>query len=62
MNYNTFEDAKLVQKAQHGDFEAMEVLMERYKNFVRGKARTYFLIGADREDIIQEGKHCLDYS
>ena len=33
----------------------MEVLMERYKNFVRGKARTYFLIGADREDIIQEG-------
>lgn len=55
MNYNTFEDAKLVQKAQHGDFEAMEVLMERYKNFVRGKARTYFLIGADREDIIQEG-------
>lgn len=55
MNYNTFEDAELVQKAQHGDFEAMEVLMERYKNFVRGKARTYFLIGADREDIIQEG-------
>ncbi len=55
MDYNTFEDVELVQKAQHGDFEAMEVLMERYKNFVRGKARTYFLIGADREDIIQEG-------
>lgn len=55
MDYNTLEDVELVQKAQHGDFEAMEVLMERYKNFVRGKARTYFLIGADREDIIQEG-------
>lgn len=55
MDYNTLEDVELVEKAQHGDFEAMEVLMERYKNFVRGKARTYFLIGADREDIIQEG-------
>lgn len=55
MDYNALEDVELVQKAQHGDFEAMEVLMERYKNFVRGKARTYFLIGADREDIIQEG-------
>jgi len=30
-------------------------LIERYRNFVRAKARSYFLIGADREDIIQEG-------
>ena len=35
--------------------EATDVLMERYKEMVRSKARTYFLIGADRDDVIQEG-------
>ena len=35
--------------------EAQEILFERYKNLVRAKARTYFLIGADKEDLIQEG-------
>lgn len=35
--------------------EGLEYLINKYKNFVRAKARTYFLIGADREDIIQEG-------
>lgn len=34
---------------------ALEFLIAKYKNFVRAKARSYFLIGADREDIIQEG-------
>ena len=33
----------------------MDYLINKYKNFVRAKSRTYFLIGADREDIIQEG-------
>ena len=34
---------------------ATDTLMERYKEMVRSKARTYFLIGADRDDVIQEG-------
>lgn len=34
---------------------ALEYLINKYRNFVRAKARSYFLIGADREDIIQEG-------
>lgn len=34
---------------------AQEFLLHKYRNFVRGKARSYFLIGAEREDIIQEG-------
>ena len=34
---------------------ALEYLIIKYRNFVRAKARSYFLIGADREDIIQEG-------
>lgn len=37
------------------DEMAQEYLIVKYKNFVRSKARSYFLIGADREDIIQEG-------
>jgi RNA polymerase sporulation-specific sigma factor len=48
-------DEQLVCKAQINDEFAFDCLLERYKNFVRSKARSYFLIGADREDIVQEG-------
>lgn len=34
---------------------ALDYLIHKYRNFVRAKARSYFLIGADREDIVQEG-------
>nr|WP_281281198.1 RNA polymerase sporulation sigma factor SigH [Allobacillus salarius] len=49
------EDERLVELVQQGDGQALNQLILKYKGFVRGKARTYFLIGADREDIIQEG-------
>ena len=45
----------IVETAREGDDSAQEYLINKYKNFVRAKARSYFLIGADREDIIQEG-------
>lgn len=48
-------DEEIVDLAQNGIILALEYLINKYKNFVRAKARTYFLIGADREDIIQEG-------
>lgn len=48
-------DEEMVQAARGGSSEAQEYLIKKYKNFVRAKARSYFLIGADREDIIQEG-------
>ncbi len=48
-------DLPFINAAQAGDNEAVEYLINKYKNFVRAKARSYFLIGADREDIIQEG-------
>jgi RNA polymerase sporulation-specific sigma factor len=48
-------DEEIVELAQDGDDIAQEFLINKYKNFVRAKARSYFLIGADREDIIQEG-------
>jgi len=48
-------DEDVVEFAREGDDAALEYLINKYKNFVRAKARSYFLIGADREDIIQEG-------
>jgi RNA polymerase sporulation-specific sigma factor len=48
-------DEELVDSAKLGDDRASEFLIHKYRNFVRVKAKAYFLIGADREDIIQEG-------
>jgi RNA polymerase sporulation-specific sigma factor len=45
----------LVESAKQGSTYALEFLINKYKAFVRAKAKSYFLIGADREDIIQEG-------
>lgn len=56
--YHTYEvmgDEEIVTLAQEGDDVAQEYLINKYRNFVRAKARSYFLVGADREDIIQEG-------
>lgn len=48
-------DEEIVEYVRNGDCRALEYLIDKYKGFVKAKARTYFLIGADREDIIQEG-------
>jgi RNA polymerase sporulation-specific sigma factor len=48
-------DEELVARYHQGDHQAVDVLLERYRNFARLKARSYFLAGADKEDIIQEG-------
>ena len=48
-------DEQVVKIAQAGNGEALEYLLNKHKNFVRTKARSYFLIGADHEDIVQEG-------
>ncbi|SCC40405.1 RNA polymerase sporulation-specific sigma factor [Fictibacillus enclensis] len=55
LDYEQIEDESLVEHVHVGDSAALEFLINKYKNFVRAKARSYFLIGADREDIIQEG-------
>uniref|UniRef100_A0A7C1JEY9 RNA polymerase sporulation sigma factor SigH n=1 Tax=Ammonifex degensii TaxID=42838 RepID=A0A7C1JEY9_9THEO len=55
MVFDAMQDEEIVAYARDGDIEAQEFLINKYKNFVRAKARSYFLIGADREDIIQEG-------
>jgi RNA polymerase sporulation-specific sigma factor len=53
--YNELEDEEVVEAVHNGDSEALEFLIKKYRNFVRAKARSYFLIGADKEDIVQEG-------
>ena len=53
--YTEMTDEEIVDLAQQGEQYAIEFLVDKYKNFVRAKARSYFLIGADKEDIIQEG-------
>ena len=54
-DFDQLPDEELVELVKEGDLDALEYLINKYKNFVRAKARSYFLIGADREDIVQEG-------
>ena len=55
LDYLNMTDEALVERSHAGAARADETLCERYKNIVRIKARPYFLIGADREDLVQEG-------
>src|SRR3954469_1826209 len=49
------EDLQLVLKARNGSSEALDALIRRYTSFVRLKASSYFLVGGDSDDLIQEG-------
>ncbi|EST10628.1 MAG: polymerase sporulation sigma factor SigH [Sporolactobacillus laevolacticus] len=51
----SLDDAEILKAVHEGNNQALEYLIFKYKNFVRAKAKAYFLVGADREDIIQEG-------
>jgi RNA polymerase sigma-H factor len=55
LGFSELPDEEVISFAQKGNNDALEYIINKYKNFVRARARTYFLIGADREDIIQEG-------
>ena len=55
ITYAEMTDEEIVALAQQGEQSAVEYLVDKYRNFVRAKARSYFLIGADKEGIIQEG-------
>lgn len=54
-DWDMLSDEEIARAACSGNDNATEFLINKYKNFVRAKTRSYFLIGADREDIIQEG-------
>ena len=66
-NYRLMTDEVLAGLAQVGDREAEDILIRRYVEMIRGKAHLYFIVGADSEDVIQEGmiglfKAIHDYS
>ncbi|KEZ52362.1 MULTISPECIES: RNA polymerase sporulation sigma factor SigH [Metabacillus] len=54
-NYADLPDEVLLELVQKGDSESTDFLISKYRNFVRAKASRYFLIGGEREDIVQEG-------
>ncbi|CEG24448.1 RNA polymerase sigma-H factor [Planococcus massiliensis] len=53
--FTEMTDEELVSLVHSGNTEALDFLITKFRHFVRMKARSYFLIGADKEDIIQEG-------
>lgn len=54
-HYVKMSDEELVKKAQDGDNSALETILLRYKNLVWSKAKTYYIAGADEDDMMQEG-------
>ena len=54
VDYSNMEDEEVLTYVNAGCRQGMEYLIEKYKPLVRAKARSYFLVGADREDIVQK--------
>lgn len=54
-NLHMLDDEAIVHLIHQENSQALDFLINKYRHFVQGKARTYFLIGADKEDIVQEG-------
>ena len=53
--YDQYSDEELIFRLRQGETDISDYLMEKYKEFVRKKARTMFLIGGETDDLIQEG-------
>ena len=54
-NYNNVKDEDLIRKIKSGDNNALDYLLNKYQEVVNMKVSRYFIIGAEKEDIIQEG-------
>ena len=54
-DYGKLSDEQLVKLAQGGDLEAEEYLLTRYKDMVLSRSAIYYIVGGDRDDVIQEG-------
>lgn len=55
INYTNYNDEELIRKIKSGDNDALNFLLNKYKEIVNMKVSRYFIIGAEKEDIIQEG-------
>ena len=54
-NYDTVMDEELIRRLRAGEKEIMNYLMNKYKNLVRREVKTLYLLGGERDDLIQEG-------
>nr|WP_147057492.1 RNA polymerase sporulation sigma factor SigH [Sporosarcina luteola] len=54
-DFTELSDEELIVRIQEGGADALDFLITKYQSFVKMKARSYFMMGGDREDIIQEG-------
>ena len=55
MDYRNISDEELILRLRDGERNITDFIMDKYKNLVRGKAKTMYILGADTEDLIQEG-------
>ncbi len=55
VSFCDLDDEQLVLAAQNNDINAVDVLLRRYRDFVGAKVKAYFLVGADKDDLFQEG-------
>jgi len=53
--YSQFSDEELIDRLRGGDSHITDYIMDKYKNLVRSKARSMYILGGDNEDLIQEG-------
>lgn len=53
--YEGMSDIELIMRSRDGNDEVTDYLMEKYKDLVRSKARSMYILGADNDDLIQEG-------
>lgn len=54
-SYGDYKDEELIMLLREGEQEVMDYLMDKYKNLVRSRAKSMYILGADTEDLIQEG-------
>ena len=55
MDYTNISDEELILRLRDGETNITDFIMDKYKNLVRSKAKTMYILGADTEDLIQEG-------
>ena len=54
-DYEQATDEELIDRLREGDGRVTDFIMEKYKHLVRSKAGSMYILGADRDDLIQEG-------
>lgn len=53
--YEDMTDEELIDQLREGDRQVMDYICDKYKNLVRSKAKSMYILGGDSEDLIQEG-------